>query len=256
MGRFLGRMPQSKTEKPKGSREGAEGPIESPKAFISYSWSTPEYIDRVAELAARLRSHGVDVVFDKYDVAEGDDVHAFMEQAVTDPSVSHVLILCDPTYAAKADGREGGVGKETLIISPSVYQKAKQRRVIPIIMQRDDSGAVVVPTYLNGRVFIDLSEPTREAEGYEQLVRVLFGKPQLVPPPKGEPPEFLSESYVALRTTAAFQLFRAALMASKPASIGHFGDYLNRLESAYAEEEIKEFVPTHKRAMGCDHSQH
>lgn len=56
----------------------------APKLFISYSWSSPEHEAWVLNLAEELRSNGVDVVFDKWDLKEGHDAIAFMEQMVTD----------------------------------------------------------------------------------------------------------------------------------------------------------------------------
>ncbi|WP_207643567.1 DegT/DnrJ/EryC1/StrS family aminotransferase [Butyrivibrio sp. AE2032] len=53
-----------------------------------------------------------------YDEKESQDKYAYMEQCVTDDSIDKVLILSDQLYAKKADKREGGVGKETTIISP------------------------------------------------------------------------------------------------------------------------------------------
>ena len=188
--------------------------------------------------------HSVEVVFDQWDLDEGQDVHAYMEQAVNDPTVSHVLILCDPLYAEKANGRMGGVGKETLIVSPAVYEDVKQKRVIPIIMERDAAGKVSVPTYLDGRKFIDLSQPDKEADAYEQLLRRLLGKPARKRPPLGQPPSFLQDDYVPLRTSGTFQLFRAATMGNRPQAPGLFADYLDRLEEAYAQEELKEIPKT------------
>ncbi len=194
--------------------------LAQPKAFLSYSWYSEEYAERVEGLACDLMSHGVDVVLDQWHNAPGQDLNVFMEQAVDDPTVSHVLILCDPDYADKADGRRGGVGKETLIISPRVYEDVKQKRVIPVILDRDTAGKVVIPTYLIGRRYIDLSTPDVEAKGYEDLVRQLFNRPSRVPPTLGTPPAFLQDDYVSLRTTGAYRLFRAVVLSNKGTSIG------------------------------------
>lgn len=78
----------------------------TPKVFISYSWSSS---DRVLELATRLMANGVDVILDKWDLKEGHDKYAFMEQSVTNSEVDKVLIICDKAYADKANNREGGV---------------------------------------------------------------------------------------------------------------------------------------------------
>lgn len=177
-------------------------------------------------------SHRVTAVFDYWDLKEGQDLHSFMEQSVNRADVTHVLILCDPAYAQKANDREGGVGKETLIISPSVYESVAQKRVIPVIMERDSGNRVVVPTYLTGRRYIDLSEPSTWAEGYEQLLRALYDKPERVRPPLGTPPPFLAEDYVPRRTTAALAMFRNGLLSAKPNIHGLLADVLDRIQGA------------------------
>ena len=90
---------------------------EGPKTFISYSWSSSDHEKWVINLATQLVESGVDVVLDKWDLREGADKYAFMEKMVTDPSVRKVVVCCDRIYAEKADGRQGGVGTETQIIS-------------------------------------------------------------------------------------------------------------------------------------------
>ena len=105
----------------------------TPKIFISYSWSSDEI---VVPLAQRLVSHGVEVVLDKWDLKEGQDKYAFMEQCVNDPEITKVLIVCDKKYADKANARVGGVGDETVIISSEVYGKMNQEKFIPIIAEK------------------------------------------------------------------------------------------------------------------------
>lgn len=86
--------------------------VDSPKAFISYSRTDADHI-RVVELAEELVESGVDVVLDEWHLQEGQDLYAFMEQAVTDPEMDKVIVISDEEYARKADEREGGVGTET-----------------------------------------------------------------------------------------------------------------------------------------------
>ena len=75
--------------------------MESPKTFISYSWSSPQHEEWVLNLATELRESGVDVVLDKWDLKEGHDSNAFMEKMVTDESVKKVIIVCDESYAKR-----------------------------------------------------------------------------------------------------------------------------------------------------------
>jgi TIR domain len=58
----------------------------APKLFISYSWSNAEHEQWVVNLATELRDSGVDVILDKWDLKEGHDAIAFMEQMVTKPA--------------------------------------------------------------------------------------------------------------------------------------------------------------------------
>jgi len=95
--------------------------MENPKAFISYSWSSPQHEQWVINLATELRQEGVDVILDKWDLKEGHDAIVFMEKMVTDPEIKKVIIVSDRVYAEKAASRKGGVGTETQIISKEIY---------------------------------------------------------------------------------------------------------------------------------------
>lgn len=210
------------------------------RAFLSYSWSSPEYVARVVRLAEDLVKDGVRIVLDRWHLKPGQDVHVFMERSVNDPEISHVLILCDPTYAAKANDRAGGVGTETLIISPGVYGEARQEKFIPVLMQRGPDGEVAMPTYLEGRMYVDLSNPETEPAGYEQLLRILHGKPALQEPTLGRRPAYLDDDAVPLRTGRALAQFKDALLRNQPHQVGLLQEYLDRLQEAYAAEEIVE----------------
>ena len=74
---------------------------------------------------SQLRSDGIDTVFDKWDLTEGNDTNAFMEQCANDPCITNVLMLLDPIYAKKADGplyTDRGVEYETFRYgAPSLY---------------------------------------------------------------------------------------------------------------------------------------
>ncbi|MDO5124715.1 MAG: toll/interleukin-1 receptor domain-containing protein, partial [Eubacteriales bacterium] len=157
--------------------------MESKKVFISYSWSVQE---RVIELAERLLANGIEVVLDVYDLKEGQDKYAFMEQSVNDPSIDRVLIICDKVYTEKANSRSGGVGDETVIISPEIYNQVKQEKFIPIIFEVDDEGKAYCPAYIKSRIYIDLSTEDDGYEiEYEKLLRNIFEKPMYKKPALG-----------------------------------------------------------------------
>jgi hypothetical protein len=106
--------------------------MEQKKIFISYSWTSPAHEDWVIELANRLVQDGVDVVLDKWELKEGHDKFHFMESMVKSPQIHKVLIILDKKYSDRADNRTGGVGTETLIITPELYADIKQEKFIPI----------------------------------------------------------------------------------------------------------------------------
>jgi hypothetical protein len=110
----------------------------------------------VANLATELRENGVDVILDKWDLREGHDAIAFMEQMVTDPEIKKVILVCDKEYADKTDGRSGGVGTEAQIISSEIYEKQSQNKFAAIVVERDDDGRLYLPAYYRSRIYIDL----------------------------------------------------------------------------------------------------
>ena len=167
-----------------------------PKVFISYSWSNDEHISRVVELAHRLKNHGIEVIFDKWHLKEGQDKYVFMEQCVTDETVTNVLIVCDKIYAEKADIRKGGVGDETVVISHEVYGKVKQEKFLPIIFECDENGNEYMPTYLKSRIYFNFSDNENYEQNYEKLLRNLYNKPEYSEPPLGKMPEWLKEETV------------------------------------------------------------
>lgn len=168
----------------------------TPKVFISYSWTVQK---RVVELATRLVFNGIDVILDVWDLKAGHDKYAFMEQSVNDPSVNKVLIVCDKAYAEKADARQGGVGDETVIISPEIYGKMNQEKFIPLAFDADESGNAYIPHYLKSRIYFDFTtEDNRYEVEYEKLLRNLYEMPQFKKPTLGPKPEWLENDAVDL----------------------------------------------------------
>lgn len=167
----------------------------NPKVFISYSWSNSE---KVIELAERLMANGVEVILDKWDLKEGQDKYAFMEQSVNDTTIDKVLIACDKSYTEKANSREGGVGDETIITSPKIYEQTKQEKFIPIIFEIDSNGKPYCPTYIKSRIYIDLSTEDIYETNYETLLRNLHSKPLYRKPALGITPEWLENEKIDL----------------------------------------------------------
>ena len=179
----------------------------SPKVFISYSWTTPAHQNRVRGWAEHLIQDGVEVIFDQFDLKEGQDKFHFMEKMVTDGTVTHVLVCSDRLYAEKADNRTAGVGTESQIISAEVYGKVEQSKFIPIACELDESTSEpMMPSFLRARKYIDFSSLESANANWEQLVRVLYGKPEYVKPQLGQPPKYLELARASTSTPASARL--------------------------------------------------
>jgi hypothetical protein len=212
-----------------------------PRAFISYSWSSPAQESWVLDLATQLREDGVDVILDKWDLREGYDAIAFMEKMVTDASVRKVIIISDCIYAEKADGRKGGVGTETQIISVELYGKTDQNKFCVVLSELDAEGRPYLPTYYKSRIFIDMSSEEMYTSNYEHLLRWLFDKPAFAKPSLGTRPSFLSESNtLSLPVNSKFRRAIDALQRNLSGSLGFVEDYFDAMTSNFELLRLKD----------------
>jgi len=207
----------------------------TPQVFISYSWTCKEYQESIVSLASRMRHDGVDVKLDVWDLKEGQDKYAYMEQCVTNPDIDKVLILSDHFYAEKADARKGGVGDETTIISAEVYGNTDQHKFIPVVMERDEDGNAFLPAYLKSRIYRDLSGSNYEEE-YETLLRTIFEQPSHRKPELGERPDWLTEE-----SPDGLYTLKNAVKKLNVADLGRMKDVAERdFVDAYIES-LKQF---------------
>ncbi|MEN7430590.1 SEFIR domain-containing protein [Chromobacterium sp. TRC.1.1.SA] len=211
-----------------------------PKLFISYSWSNPDHEKKVVDIATELRESGVDVILDKWDLKEGNDAITFMEKMVTDPELKKVAIICDEKYASKADGRAGGVGTETQIISKEVYDNQGQDKFVAVVFEKDEHGKAYLPTYYKSRIYIDLSVEDKYSDNFDQLLRWIYDKPLYIKPKIGNTPSFLSENpQKSLGTTALFNRCIDAIKNDKPHAIGTVDEYFSKFTEGLEQFRIE-----------------
>lgn len=204
----------------------------NPKVFISYSWTSPEHEAWVLNLGTELREFGVDVVLDKWDLKEGHDAIAFMEQMLTNPDIKKVILVCDQKYAAKTDGRSGGVGTEAQIISPAIYAQSDQNKFVAVVTEIALDGKPYLPTYYQSRIYIDLSGNEVYAQNFEKLVRWIYDKPVHVKPSLGKMPSFLVEVEGPALANAALQRRAVdAVKNAKPFAGGAVSEYFDSVIS-------------------------
>jgi hypothetical protein len=223
-------------------------PTKPPKVFISYSWTSPEHVEWVKNLATLLRSDGgVDVVLDDWHLKEGQNRFAFMEQMVNDPEVKKVLCVCDKMYAEKANAGKGGVGTETQIISPEVYRSAKQEKFIALVREWEEVDGVrkeCVPTFFNSRWHFDFSDDDEFSKSYSKLLRNIWGRPESKAPDIGTPPAHLFQDEAPpLKTAGQFlRLKNAAEKGAKNVPV-YLREFLNTFANSMALLRIDGSTP-------------
>jgi TIR domain len=149
-----------------------------PTVFISYSHEDADHKRWVLGLAETLRTNGVEVLFDAWDLRPGDDVPKFMERGVRD--AKRVLMICTEAYVAKANDGTGGVGYEAMIVTGELIRDLGTAKFIPIVRQK--GAKPVLPTSVSTRFWINLSEGADTTGEMDKLLRELHQVPPEKPP--------------------------------------------------------------------------
>jgi len=153
---------------------------EAIEVFISYSWDSENHKRWVADLATRLRSDdGINVILDQWEVALGDQLTHFMEKKIRESK--YVLIICTPDYCEKSNNRKGGVGYEDHVMTSEIYREENHRKFIPILA-KDCSWKESAPSWLSGKLYVDLSTNDNYKKGYLSLRSTLLGERPTPPP--------------------------------------------------------------------------
>jgi hypothetical protein len=162
----------------------------TPRTFISYAWESEEIKKWVKELATQLRNDGVDAKLDQWEVVPGDQMPHFMETSVREND--YVLIICSPKYKSKSESRIGGVGYEGDIMTAEVLQSSNHRKFIPIL--KSGTKKTAIPSWLQGKYFIDLSNDKHFGINYEDLITTLFNARETAPILGNAPKQFKKET--------------------------------------------------------------
>lgn len=175
---------------------------EAIKVFISYSHDSEEHKEWVLKLASDLRASGLDAILDQWDLVLGSNLPRFMEQGLS--SSDKVLVICTDNYNHKSNAGKGGAGYEGQILTAEMYRKQDSVKYIPVV-----KGATTdpkTPTCLDGRMYMDFTNPDAYDNSFKDLIHDLYGvkrvpKPALGPSPFLEKPKPRSDLYTS---TAAF----------------------------------------------------
>ena len=150
-----------------------------PTAFVSYSWDNADHKLWVRQLAEKLRSQGVKVILDQWELNAGGDRTHFMESNIV--ASDFVIIVCTPAYAKKGNKRDGGVGYEAMIITSQLAQRILQNKFIPVLRLGDFDDSAV-PVWLQSKIGVDLRGHPYDQKEYDILLRTLHRANELAPP--------------------------------------------------------------------------
>lgn len=165
--------------------------MQPPKVFISYSHDSELHKEWVREFAADLRNKGIDVILDQWDLRPGAHIVEFMRRGIA--SSDRVILICSDSYVEKADGQQGGVGYEGLIITAELVEQIATRKFIPIIRNSETKS---IPGYLGKRFYLDFTNDEDYDSQLDALVKdILEVEPEKPPvgdnPFSGEAPEMV-----------------------------------------------------------------
>ena len=161
------------------------------RVFISYSWDDDRHKKWVIKLATHLRQDGVDIHLDYWLALPGDELPDFMEREIRE--AEKVIIVCTPGYKRKSEARTGGVGYEGSIIAAQIFAQQSRRKFIPVLAR--GAWRESAASWLIGKSYVDLSDNSRYATGYKDLLSTILGtlpKPPLLGP---KPPAYKSSDH-------------------------------------------------------------
>lgn len=130
--------------------------------FISYAHTNDDHKNRVKEMATELINNGVEVILDIWDFEKGSDLNKKMEDSVTKSDV--ILIIGDKGYVDKANNREAGVGKESIILSNDYVKNLNsgKYRILYAFTEKDDMGDPILPNYMLGNNSFDMTDDAND----------------------------------------------------------------------------------------------
>jgi hypothetical protein len=194
-----------------------------PAALVSYARDPEEagHQEWIEDLASRLRADGIDIRLDVWHVHPGEQLTAFMETGVRE--CNFVLMVCTPRYKLRSDGRAGGVGYESAVITGELLSGSSPRKFIPLLRTGNwrDAG----PSPLLGSYYLDLRDDPTDQRGYKELLDTLLDRRRKAPPlvtvrPTSGPPvgPTLPGSPSAITTDDFLRVLSAALSRRKALS--------------------------------------
>ncbi len=139
---------------------------ENLKVFISYSHDSPEHMQWIIDLGAKLRSNEVNIILVQEKLTQNQEMMQSIDSGVRD--ADRILVICTDSYISKANEGEGGVGYEPTIITRRIFEGLETNKFIPIIRQTLTEEKT--PEFLKDRAYIDFTDDDKFEEKFEELL--------------------------------------------------------------------------------------
>jgi hypothetical protein len=150
------------------------------RVFVSYTKSTSSHQEWVKEMAAHLRSSGVDARLDVWHLRHGMDVAQWMCNELD--MADRVILVCDELYAQKADGRHGGVGWEIRVVQGDLLhsQAMNPDKFVPIVVTENVEDGM--PVFMKTVYCLHWPASRRDDVSLqEELVRIIYRAQEQAP---------------------------------------------------------------------------
>lgn len=144
------------------------------RVFISHTSRTSDEEEWVKNLALFLIDKGIQARLDKFHLRRGMDLPQWMCNELA--LANRVVIVSNEAYKAKADGRIGGVGWETMIIQGDISSLPPDSTKYQVIVRSEflNDG---LPLFLKTR-YVYHARPSDQDDCFrEELVKELLGLP-------------------------------------------------------------------------------
>ncbi|MBK1785504.1 toll/interleukin-1 receptor domain-containing protein [Prauserella sp. ASG 168] len=161
------------------------------RVFISYTHDDDQHREAVRELATLLVDNGIEVDLDAWSEKHRHDWYVWATRGITE--ADFVLVIASAEYRRMGDGNGPahlnlGGQSEAALLRELVQSRREEftKKILPVILP----GHTVdeIPFFLQPYAATRYELDSITAEGAESLLRVIFGKPEHLPPPLGTPP--------------------------------------------------------------------
>lgn len=149
--------------------------IEPLRVFLSYTSTDDLHQKWVENLGTFLRRNGINARLDVWHLRTGMDLPQFMTNELM--LADRVLIISNEKYAAKANGRHGGVGWESMIIQGDMSKRPPDSTKYLAIVKCEEINDGL-PDYLRSKYVVHWKNDSNEIQLQQKILKELLFTPK------------------------------------------------------------------------------